>query len=51
LLVPYCGDYTEATAWSEAETKKYQHFLDKRRRMEAIERKNIEALGESFQRH
>ncbi len=64
LLVPYCGDYTEANTWGDegmarytnwfkddlyAETdptKRYQHFLDKRRRMEAIEAANIAALIE-----
>ena len=33
LLVPYCGDYTEANAWTEAEKAKYQHFLEKRQRL------------------
>ncbi|MCC7495280.1 MAG: hypothetical protein IT204_23225 [Fimbriimonadaceae bacterium] len=33
LLVPYCGDYTEAHAWSPEEVAKYQHFSDKRRRL------------------
>ncbi|MCF7957674.1 MAG: hypothetical protein K9M57_04415 [Phycisphaerae bacterium] len=41
LLVPYCGDYTEANAWSEKEKAKYTHFLDKRKKMQAIERQNI----------
>ncbi|MEA3224809.1 MAG: hypothetical protein U9Q07_02580 [Planctomycetota bacterium] len=44
LVVPFCGDYTEANAWSPAEVKKYEHFLNKRKRMEQIEQKNIEAL-------
>ena len=44
LLVPYCGDYMEAHAWSEDEVRKYEHFLEKRRRMEAIERENIARL-------
>jgi len=44
LLVPYCGDYTEANAWSEGEVKKYAHFRAKRTRMEEIDRKNIELL-------
>jgi hypothetical protein len=44
LLVPFCGDYTEANAWNEAEKKKYAHFLAKRERMAAIERENIQAL-------
>ena len=44
LLVPFCGDYTEAAAWSDAEKKKYAHFQAKRDRMAALERENIEAL-------
>jgi hypothetical protein len=44
LFVPYCGDYTEANAWTDDDKQKYQHYLDKRRRMEEIERRNIEAL-------
>jgi hypothetical protein len=46
LLVPYCGDYTEAHAWSDDELQKYEHYLEKRRSMEAIERENITALIE-----
>ena len=37
LLVPYCGDYTEATDWSPGELQKYDRFLLKRRRMQEIE--------------
>ena len=44
LGVPYCGDYREANAWSAEEVEKYEHFLQKRRRMERVERKNIEAF-------
>ncbi len=44
LLVPYCGDYTEAAVWSPDERAKYAHFLAKRRRIEAAERRNVEAL-------
>jgi hypothetical protein len=44
LLVPFCGDYIEANAWSSEETAKYQRFLDKRRRMEEQERQNIRTL-------
>jgi hypothetical protein len=44
LLVPFCGDYTEANAWDENERKKYAHFLEKRERMAAVERQNIEAM-------
>lgn len=42
LLVPYCGDYVEANAWSPAEAERYAHFLNKRRRMEEIEQRNLE---------
>jgi hypothetical protein len=44
LLVPYCGDYTEANTWSAEEKEKYQYFLDKRKKMEEIERRNIAEL-------
>jgi len=44
LLVPYCGDYTEANAWTAAEQQKYDHFLRKRRRFEQIEARHIEAM-------
>jgi hypothetical protein len=44
LLVPFCGDYTEAGAWDEAERNRYAHFLTKRERMAAIERRNIRDL-------
>ncbi len=44
LLVPYCGDYTEANVWNEREVEKYAHFLQKRRRMEELERESIELL-------
>jgi hypothetical protein len=42
LYVPYCGDYTEANAWSEEEMNRYQHFMDKRKKMEELEKKNIQ---------
>jgi hypothetical protein len=44
LLVPYCGTYLEANAWTEAEMKKYEHFAEKRRQMEEIELDNLRAL-------
>ncbi|MHB1037880.1 MAG: HzsA-related protein [Pirellulales bacterium] len=47
LLVPFCGDYVEANAWSPEELDKYNHFLAKRTRMEAIERKNVEEYVKS----
>ena len=42
LAVPYCGDYEEANIWSEEERAKYRRFEEKRRRMEEIEKRNIE---------
>ena len=50
LFVPYCGDYAEANAWTEDDQQKYQRFLDKRKRMEEVERRNIEALLEGQSR-
>jgi hypothetical protein len=44
LFVPFCGDYKEAHAWTEPELARYDHYYEKRRRMEAIERANIEAF-------
>lgn len=44
LLVPFCGDYTEANAWSRIEMRKYQHFQQKRVEMEEYDRRNIQAL-------
>jgi len=50
LLVPYCGDYLEANAWSEDELNKYEHFAAKRRRMEELEQHNIRELVESAEK-
>ena len=44
LLVPYCGDYTEANAWSDREKEKYARYQAKRERMDALDRRNIEAM-------
>lgn len=44
LLVPYCGDYREANAWSEAEAACYDRLLAKRTRMAAIESANVALL-------
>jgi len=41
LQVPFCGDYQEANTWNDEEQQKYTRFLDKRRRMEETERRNI----------
>lgn len=50
LSVPFCGDYREAANWSEDELKRYDFWLQKRARMEEIERKNIRELVETRQR-
>jgi len=42
LLVPYCGDYTEAM--NEEQVPRYRHFLRKRQRWQAQEAANVEAL-------
>ncbi len=47
LFVPYCGDYLEANAWTDAELKKYDRFATKRLRMEEIEQDNIRDLVEA----
>jgi hypothetical protein len=44
LLVPYCGDYREANAWSDAEKRKYDRFEAKRRKSQAAEAENIKQL-------
>ena len=41
LQVPFCGDYEEASQWTAEEQQTYRHFLDKRRGMEELERRNI----------
>ena len=44
LLVPYCGDYREANAWTEEEMKKHERYAEKRRQMEEVVQQNIDAL-------
>ena len=44
LLVPYCGDYREANAWTEAEMEKHERYAEKRRQMERVEQQNIDAM-------
>jgi len=44
LLVPYCGDYREANAWTPADHRLYDRLEQKRDRMLAAERQNIEEL-------
>jgi hypothetical protein len=44
LLVPYCGDYREANAWTAEEMKKHERYAEKRRQMEEFEQQNIDAM-------
>ncbi len=44
LLVPYCGDYREANAWTEEEMKQHERYAEKRRQMEEVEQQNIDAM-------
>jgi len=39
--VPYCGDYTEANCWTDAERDKYAHFAEKRRQSDELERGGV----------
>jgi len=50
LLVPYCGDYWEANAWSKKEREFYARAVAKRKRWEAVERANIQAWIDLGQR-
>ena len=51
LYVPYCGDYTEAAAWTEEEHAKYQRYADKRQRMAEMERQNLTGHAAAQQGH
>ncbi|MBN1126709.1 MAG: family 10 glycosylhydrolase, partial [Sedimentisphaerales bacterium] len=44
LLVPFCGDYTEANAWTDTERDIYNHFVVKREQMAKVERENINQM-------
>ncbi len=41
LLVPFCGDYTEAAAWTDAEKQKYERYAAKRRRLDEQDAENV----------
>jgi len=41
LQVPFCGEYEEANQWTGEQQRTYAHFLEKRRRMEELERRDI----------
>ena len=44
LLVPYCGDYREANAWTPADRREYDRYEQRRMEMEAEERRSIRQL-------
>jgi Hydrazine synthase alpha subunit middle domain len=41
LYVPYCGDYTEASTWSDQEMEKYRRYESKRKRLADDERRDL----------
>ena len=41
LVIPYCGDYIEANAWTAEERSRYDRMLSKRRSMEALEAQGV----------
>jgi len=44
LLVPYCGDYTEANTWNQEEIEKYNYFIEKRKAMQQLDEQSISNL-------
>jgi len=38
LTVPFCGDYTETNAWSDAEKSWYVQQIQKRKRLAVLEK-------------
>ncbi|HYW80095.1 MAG TPA: hypothetical protein VE890_10990, partial [Thermoguttaceae bacterium] len=44
LVVPFCGDYVEANAWTEGELRMAEERIALRKKMDAIELESIEAL-------
>ena len=44
LVVPFCGDYVEANAWSEAELNRARERIQLRQEMDAIEQQSIAEL-------
>jgi hypothetical protein len=43
-VVPYCGDFLEANAWTQEEMAVFERYSAKRRRMEELEQANIREL-------
>jgi len=50
LGVPFCGDYTEANAWNPDEIAKYQHFSDKRKRLEGEDGLALKTMMEALKK-
>jgi hypothetical protein len=44
LVVPYCGDFLEANAWTKEEMEKFERYAAKRRQMQETEQANIRDL-------
>jgi hypothetical protein len=44
LLVPFCGDYTEANLWNEKDWERWRYFTAKREQAQAAERQAIADL-------
>ena len=45
LLVPYCGDYTEANTWNRDELEKYRRYDKKRKHMDELDQEAIKSLS------
>ena len=45
LGVPFCGDYIEANAWTDAEKATYQRYFEKRKRLEAEEEQAVRTVA------
>jgi cytochrome c553 len=49
LVIPFCGDYVEAAAWSEGELNRARERIQLRQEMDAIEQQSIVELINSRQ--
>jgi hypothetical protein len=47
LVIPFCGDYVEANAWSEAELNRARERIQLRQEMDAIERQSIAEMADA----
>jgi hypothetical protein len=45
LLVPFCGDYTEANTWNPDEMKKFRRYDEKRQKLDEADRQVLQRLG------